>query len=538
MYRRFAPHATVALVLLLLALAMTWPLLPNLTRAASDPGDPYINAFILDWGAAQTLRAPLALFDAPLFFPARRTLAFSEHLYGLALLSIPLRAAGLSPLTAHIVLLLLGFVASGLGAYVLVLSRTRSIGAAAVAAILFAFVPYRLGQISHLQHVWSPFLPLALQAILRLADVPTVHKGAMCALILLCLGLTNIHWLLFGGTMMAVTSLILVCAGVAGRRFVLLATAASAVAALCLLPFLLPYRRVAEDYGLARSYTETLQYSAQASDWLRAPSNNRIHGPHAGNVDGERRLFPGVILPALVLVGAVSLFRRHARDAAVPFIVVAAIIATGIAATAWQNELLTITTLLLIGGGAYACRGDRQLLLGYILLVWIGLGFVGSLGLNGFFHRTRFTWFEPFRALRVPARWAIVTCTGAAALAAYAFVAMERLWPRAARYAAVAVLAGFLFEARTAPYRWYLQATDDAAVYDWLARLPDRGGTLELPISTHTFEYDYTLAATRHHRRIVNGASGVQPPFHRQVTSLAHANPIPARLSTSSNVRT
>ena len=86
--------AVAGLLFLALSVGMTWPLVLNLGRAVSDPGDPYLNIWILDWDWWATFHAPLSLFHANAFHPAQDSLAFSENLYGVAMLLFPLRLFG------------------------------------------------------------------------------------------------------------------------------------------------------------------------------------------------------------------------------------------------------------------------------------------------------------------------------------------------------------------------------------------------------------------------------------------------------------
>src|SRR6188474_2474767 len=86
--------SVAAALFVALAIAMTWPLTPNLRTAVAYPGDPYINTWILDWDWYATLHQPLKLFQGGAFYPAKYSLAFSENLYGIALLLFPLRALG------------------------------------------------------------------------------------------------------------------------------------------------------------------------------------------------------------------------------------------------------------------------------------------------------------------------------------------------------------------------------------------------------------------------------------------------------------
>src|SRR5438034_7560861 len=123
-----------------LALLMTWPLVRNLRTAVAFPGDPFINTWILDWDWYATLHQPLHLFQANAFYPARDSLAFSENLYGIALLLFPLRALGVDALTAHNVAILLGFAFSGFAMFLLGRMISGSAMGGIAAGMLYAFV--------------------------------------------------------------------------------------------------------------------------------------------------------------------------------------------------------------------------------------------------------------------------------------------------------------------------------------------------------------------------------------------------------------
>src|SRR6266498_3738927 len=155
-----------------LAALMTWPLAPNMRTAVAYPGDPYINTWILDWDWYATLHQPLDLFQANAFYPARDSLAFSENLYGIALLLFPLRALGIGALTAHNVALLLGFAFSGFAAFLLGRMISGSALAGIAAGIFYAFVPWRFTQLPHVQHVFAGWLPMMLVALLYYARRP------------------------------------------------------------------------------------------------------------------------------------------------------------------------------------------------------------------------------------------------------------------------------------------------------------------------------------------------------------------------------
>src|SRR5215212_265093 len=100
MKRRVVLHeAMILLAFGVLTVARTWPWASDIRHVALDTGDSYLNAWILWWDYYQTFHDPLNLFHAPILFPSRYTLAFAEHMYGIAMLFFPLFAAGVRPIT-------------------------------------------------------------------------------------------------------------------------------------------------------------------------------------------------------------------------------------------------------------------------------------------------------------------------------------------------------------------------------------------------------------------------------------------------------
>src|SRR5690242_12108914 len=111
--RRFSnPALLAAVVYFCLTVALTWPLI---IRPASivpnDLGDPLLNTWILAWDAHVT---PLTAswWNAPQFYPVQGTMAFSEHLLGLAIFSSPIIWMTGEPLVAYNVVFFLSFVLS------------------------------------------------------------------------------------------------------------------------------------------------------------------------------------------------------------------------------------------------------------------------------------------------------------------------------------------------------------------------------------------------------------------------------------------
>ena len=462
-------HLVAALLFAALTVAMTWPLAPNLNRAVSDPGDPFINIWILDWDHWATLHQPLSLFHANIFHPAKYTLALSENLYGVALLLMPLRIAGVPPIAAYNLALLAGFALCGFGAYLLGHRLTGSWAAGMAAGVFYAYVPWRWVQLPHVQHAWGGWLPLMLWALLRYVERPTTKRAAVFAALFVINGLTNIHYLLFGAFAIAAAAGLVAWTGFRDWKRLLVA---SAIGAVILLPFLYPYLAVAKVYGMQRQWDEVLQYSAIPSDWLRSGPQVRLYASlHDATIDPERWLFPGALAIVLSAIGIVVAWRERGKIA--------------------------------------------------LALLWIVIGFCGSLGLHFEFHSFLFGAVPGFRSIRAPARWAVIAYIGMAILVALATAALARR----NRWIALVVPVLFALELRVAPYRWYLTSPEPPQVAKWMAT--QAGAFAELPKGEGAIDYFTMLWATTHHRPITNGVSGFTPPDAVRLQWLSSLDPIP-----------
>jgi hypothetical protein len=437
-------NAAAAAAFLILATAMTWPLGRNLDRAVAYAGDPYVNTWVLDWDYYATFHAPLRLFHANAFHPARYALAFTENLYGVALFLFPFRILGAEPLTAYNIGMILGFALSGFGAYLLGVRLTGSAVAGFTAGLFYAFVPFRFMHVTHIQHVWGVWIPVLLLALIAYVDRPSWKTAGLFGGAFVMNGLTNVHWFLFGTFAVGVTAGLFFASGI--RRWKELGIASAAAIAV-LAPFYYPYFAVASVYKMARTWEEAAAYSAVWSDWWVAGDYTRWYGVlRDSSVDPERWLFPGVI----------------------------ALICSALAVPNMK-------------------RNPRAVVIG---LVWVLIGVWGSVGVNGFLHQLLFDAAPGFKAVRAPARWAAIAYAGMAVLVAITTARWRRF--------GVVVPLLLLVELWPTPIRWWQSDPEPPAVYRWLATLPENDVVLELPIDVLGSDYLYLLRSTAHHRKLIN----------------------------------
>jgi len=280
-----------------LAVFHTWPLAtaPG-TFCRNDTGDAVLNEWILSWVAHQAVTDPLHLFDANIFYPERRTLAYSEHMLPQALLVAPLLWAGGSPVLAFNLSLLAGFALTGWAVAHVVGRWTGSWAAGIVAGSLAAFNAHSLTRLPHLQALHMEFLPLALLAFDSLLRGPALRPAIAMAGWFVLQSLTSGYFLLFSAVAMLSAALARVTEwlGPARRRVVPLLLLSAAIAGLALLPFLVPYYRVREEQGLVRTIGELELYSARFTDYLATGALVHFKAWSQPFFRGDA-LFPGVL---------------------------------------------------------------------------------------------------------------------------------------------------------------------------------------------------------------------------------------------------
>ncbi len=159
----------VAAAFIIAAIALTLPLALDLKRTLpSDHGDTLLIAWIIGWDADRLRHGLRGLWDAPIFFPYRGTLAFSETMLGVAVFVgaglLDHRRSGARPTTSPSCS---SFAIAGAGMYLLARELTGSRAAAFAAGMYYAFGPFRMSQYAHLQMVATGWIPIALFGLHR-----------------------------------------------------------------------------------------------------------------------------------------------------------------------------------------------------------------------------------------------------------------------------------------------------------------------------------------------------------------------------------
>jgi hypothetical protein len=490
-FRRFQLAECVGVALLLAALTalVTWPQAAVLTTHAHEHHDALFSMWRLSWIAEALTHQPARLFDAPIFHPELRTLAYSDAVLLQGLLAAPALIAGAPIVPTYNLLLLAGPWLSALGTYLLLRSLLTPaddgsgaltgadgapgpIGAAVVwpaliGAIVFGLLPYRIEHIMHLELQWSQWMPLACWALHRTVRRGRVVDGVLTAVFVLCQFLSCIYYGVFLVLVLAVAA---PCLLLTRRRATLVRiTAACLVGALLTAPVLAaygaPYRANQQAFG-GRAAWEIDTWSARPGSFISTPPENRLYGAATAKFGApEGRLFPGAIAIVLAVIGLIA--ARARRET-------------------WMYAAALVTSSLL-------ALGTSTPLYGAMLAA-----------------------APPLRGLRAPARFGMLVALAVAVLAGLgASALLSRVPRRGWRHAAGALaVIGLTFEYASVIgplYAWPQRAPLYAL---WLRQQP-RGVVVEFPVPrawalpNHDAEWSYL---GRFHRQpLANGYSGYYP---------------------------
>jgi hypothetical protein len=459
---------------LVVGLVIVWPAPLHLfTHLQGDTfGDPLLNAWILGWDADRLRHGLQGLWQAPLFYPAPDTLAWSEHLLGIAVFTAPIYWLSENIVVTYNVAIIGSVVLAGMGVHLLAGELTGRRDAAWVAGLIFACLPYRVAQVGHLQMLYAGWMPLALLGLHRYFRTGSWRPLAGFVAAYVLTALSNGYYFFFLAVPVVIIAGWRLARQVYTRDHAAKTAGHLALAALAIVvalaPIIIPYLRVRQAQGFHRTVGEMAHYSATPAAYGSIAHTLRLWKGWLPVGKPEAALFPGLTLAVLAAIGLGAGWRRQEVQL--------------YAAVALTAFLLTFGPRPDLGFGRLP-TGPYDWLL-------------SAPGLNG---------------LRVPARFAMVVYLGLAILAAFgAAWVLERVRPRIA--IALLVLASItavgegLSSLGVAPFPTP-GMRDERAAYEWL-RSQRHGPMLELPVGRTREGVRYLTGTLVHGNRIVNGYSG------------------------------
>jgi hypothetical protein len=484
-------------------------------------GDPLWNIWTLSWDTHQLISDPFHLFEANIFYPYPRTLAWSEHLLANSLLVSPVLLISSSPILAYNLLYVFSFVMSAFGTYLLVTHLTKNRWGGIIAGLIFGFCPYRFAHNGHhlLFTQWMPFIFFYLG---RFMETKSRRDLALLTLFFNLQALSSYYYALFLTVLVGffiILYLILQRDRWSRPLFLGLILFVLVTSAIN-LPLAKPYFDTSRELGLERALDEVKGYGATLADYRTAPGSNRLYGDIARSRAAtdpylnlaEHSLFPGFIAIGLAILGTVT--------------------------TLAPSRLFRPSTS---GGRDLA----RTICLMYLLLTVVS--FILSLGTGEQFgdgqisvyfpYRWLYDYVPGFHGLRVPARFGIMVVLALSVLAGYGVSNLYRWiegWSSAAKQnpkmrgaikASVWLIAVSLvaIEYISIPTAVESAPHDQKIpeIYRWLASQQDDIVVVELPLYTltreHWVEARRMYYSTYHWKNLVNGYAAFYPDSYLQI---------------------
>jgi hypothetical protein len=466
-FRRRAQTWAVTLLLSALTVFMTWPQAAHLATHAYRHYDVYFNMWRLAWIAHALATAPSRIFDGNIFYPEPRALTYSDAMLVEGVFGAPMFWLGFPPVLVHNLLMLGAIVSSGVGVFVLARHLTGSAGAGLIAGVVFAFVPYRFEHLMHMELQWTVWMPWALWALQRTFETRSWKYGALTGLFASLQTLSSIYYGLFLVILLGVVAVVQFVPYVrersAVREIVAAFAPAPVVLALVCIPYAMPYLQTKSEIS-GRRESEVMRFSATPTSYLAATPSNVLYGALRVPNRPERRLFPGLLIVLLAIVG---IARRHT-----PLVFIAYFVAAAVA-------------------------------------------FELSLGLNGITYRLLYDHVSFFQGFRALARVGVFVLLFVAVLGAYGYARLAAgARPLVRRAALAAVVAILVMEYRVASVPLDSYPNDAPPLHTFLASQPP-GVVAEVPMPVMEnwpgVDARISYLSTFHWHPMVNGYSGFMP---------------------------
>ena len=475
-----------------LAVVMTWPLVTgmgHLGRTADTDADGEFSIWNVAWVARTIVVDPVHLFDANIYYPHKRTLAYSEANLVEGAIAVPIYWLTKNPWATLNVVMLFAFTSAYVCTFLLLRYLSGDARAAGVAAAIFAFCPFVFAHLPHIQLLMTGAVPLSLLLFHRVADDPSIRRGVLLGVALATQALACAYYGIFAGLAIGYAALL-----VATRRRLWRSRAyweaivVAAITAVALVgPVFIVFLRVRAETGFGRSLEEAARWAANPQSYLASAAHAHAWLLEYAQARFERWtevLFPGIAALVLGSVGLVVSMRASSIE-------------------------------------------DRIRETGLLYGSLAAVAFWASLGPSAGLYRVLY-YLPAFSFLRAPSRIGLVVILCLAVLASLAIARVLRAITAPAQWLAAAALGiAVLADTFVAPLP-FADAPVLARPYAVLAKLP-RGPVAEFPFYGERIAYQlhaqYMLFSTSHWMPLVNGYSDVIPDDFRPTATILDSFP-------------
>jgi hypothetical protein len=505
-----------ALVIALVTIVFFWPIITRID-SYSEGGDAMFNAWTLARDQNCILRQGCPSYtDGNIFFPHKDSMLFSETQLSAGLLTLPLHFINDNPIFSYNVWSIASFFFMGFFMYMLAkyLSKKHEF-ISILAGILFAYSPFRMAALSHLQNSSIFYLPLAVLLIFKFFE--TKKRGYLIGLFVTLVLQFYASWYQMVYALIAIGLLL---GGywvfkLAKLKVVLNVFIVVCLAALSTLPLAKAYANFSKTSNASFSIQSQTTYSASLVDYF-IPEQGTLLGrlyyhlkPTAqrNSYNPDSHSYYGMTLYALAIVLFVLAYRTRKRSVQImrqfKTLVIFALI--GLA-----GMIISLGPVLKIkGSGTYVLSGDEvryAIALPYILVSKFlpQLSFMRALGRAGvliLFALCCFLALVPFAVKKVgfyQRHKRLINCL-VIGLIIFELIPFHRMPMRSESY---------VYNLSVPPVYELVKSRDEIDNIIVLAADFDYRGSEGFP----TWLPEVTMWAGYHNKNVFNGYSGYLPP--------------------------
>jgi len=536
-----AKHIGILFFCLALALGMTLPLAAHLRDGVlGPPGDNFEYLYKLWWFKhALVERGVSPFFNPDVFYPHGYALALHEMSLAHIALGMPLTLLW-GEVVSYNLLVLLSFVLSCFGAYLLVYQLTRQRIAGLLCGVAYAFCSYRMAHVGagHLNLLGSQWLPLLLLSLEGLLQNPKPRWAVLTGVFGALSALSSWYYAPMAGMAGGVY---LLWRGrpwrqqLANRRLWMMLTLAIVLAGLLISPSLVQTAMVRGQREMAFSLQEVDLFSASVGDFAVPNPMHPLWGRATALYYRSRQDVPEHVISlswvALALSGVALWYgwRRASASAGT-----SGAQAVGSRVTSAYALLLAVSVLLALGTTLHV--GGQRVYLS--VPAWLERGFAGLMGLVAnrlalhpmpSYYELRaeqaiylplptlllYLYVPFFDAMRVWTRFALIGALSTAALAGIGLAQLIRRARTSRRlWVGGVALAVVLLELAVGVYPLGWSEVRTQPVDRWLAEQPHAGAVAVFPL--WKAEHGAALYATKDHARpVIYGYGAFFPRNYR-----------------------
>lgn len=516
----------VIFIFVILTMVMLYPLTFNLWSALPDLGDSIHNLWIISWINHKVVD-PLNMFDTNIMYPLQNTGTFAEMQFTSSVIAAPILAITNNPVIAYNILLLLSFILTGYGMFLITKNLTNNFFAALTAGIIFAYFPFKFAHLPHLQMISFQWILFAFYFLQKYFSERKKKDLALFTMFFIVQAvtfgyLTIFLYFIIGGY---IVYNVLPANKEEKIHIIKNILKAFAIILFSTLPFYIPYFKSASS-GLTRTLGELKFYGADIFMYLSAPPTNKVYGdvltkimelsPH-GSISS---FFPGITIYALFTIATFVYFTRLYLNISskVENIGKKSLKAKDI--LLYDNKMLFFILITLFGflmtlGPIVKVAGKETIYNIYIVLYYI---------------------FPFIKGIRYLPAFIFIVMFGVSILCGYGVMLFyKRVSNKLVRLLIpifIIVLIVVEFWSMPIGIRKIEVKDDIPSVYKWLAK-NKQGPIVEFPVEKEidgnakyfNTQFLYMYYSTYHWADMVNGISGFFPDEHRRIISMLNNFP-------------